>query len=234
MLKDLSEIYERKGSDVAVFLGCGSSLNALTKAEWRKIASFDTWVSNYFIYHRFVPRFYHLELKSSKLDWNEIWKRRKESKGRKYDDVNFVVMRGRKYLTNAIGEHEHVYCYERIKGRCDSRAPIHPTIVTHNCNASFTLVLELLHRFDYKKVLLFGVDLRDSRYFWTGRSEYGEVHDQTNAGRMPDDVHTTARRVVNFAVGFNKYKMRGRLFVGYRDTLLYRKKGLKYLDIMNL
>jgi len=234
MLKDLSEIYERKGSDVAVFLGCGSSLNNITKAQWRKIATFDTWVSNYFIYHRYVTRYYNLELKSSRTDWKEIRQRRKLGKGRRYEDVSFIVMRGRKYLTDAIGEHEHVYCYERIKGRCDPRAPIYPTVVTHNCNASFTLVLELLHRFNYEKVVLFGVDLHDSRYFWTDKPEYGEVHDQTNAGRKPNEVHTTAKKVVNFATGFNKHKMRGQLFVGYRDTLLYRKKGLKYLDVVDL
>ena len=233
-MKDLSDIYERKGSDVAVFLGCGSSINEITKPQWRKITTFDTWTSNHFIYHRFVPDFYHLELKSGNVEWLENWRLRKKAKGRKYDNVNFIVMRGRKYLTDAIGEHEHVYCYERRKGRCDPRASVHPTIVTHNCNASFTLILELLHRFDYDKVVLFGVDLHNSKYFWTGRPEYGDVHDQTNRGKGPDELHTTAGRVVNFVKVFNRHRMQGRLFVGYRDTLLHRKKGLKYLDVMDL
>ncbi len=233
-MKDLSDIYERKGSNVAVFLGCGSSINSITKPQWRKIATFDIWASNYFIYHRFVPRFYHLELKSSRTNWNESWRKKKAGKGKKYDNVNFIVMKGRKYLTDAIGEHEHVYCYERKKGKCDPRTSMHPTIVTHNCNASFTLILELLHRFDYEKVVLFGVDLHNSKYFWTGRPEYGEVHDQTNKGKKLDEFHDTARKVVDFTVGYNKYRMQGRLFVGYRDTLLYRKKGLKYLDVMEL
>ena len=232
-MKDLSAIYEHKKSDVAVFLGCGSSINKISKSQWRKINAFDTWTSNHFIYHpRVVPNFYHLELKSSKTEWLKNWRQRKIDKGKAYKNVNFIVMRGRQYLLDAIGEHEHIYSYERKKGKCNPKDAIHPTIVTHNCNASFTLILELLYRFKYNKVVLFGVDLHDSRYFWTGRPEYGKVHDNTNRGRRQDVLHTTAGKVQNFVIGFNKHKMKGRIFVGYKDTLLYPK--LKFVDIMEI
>lgn len=228
-MKDLNEIYKYKDSDVAVFFGCGSSINRITKAQWRKICTFDTWTSNFFIYHDFVPKFYHLELKSGLPEHLRIWSERKQSKGEKYAEVKFVIMKDRAYLTDAIGEHEHVYCYERATGKCNPEEPFHPTILTHRCGASFTLILELLKKFGYKKIVLFGVDLRDSRYFWTDDSKYGEVHSNTNSGHKPDMQHTTAYEALEYIWGFNKYKMGGNLYVGHRDTLLY--PGLKYIKI---
>lgn len=231
-MKDLSELYKHKGSDVAVFLGCGSSINRITDAQWRKIRTFDTWTSNFFIYHNFVPKFYHLELKSGLPEHLRIWREKRQGKGEKYAKVVFVIMKDRKHLIDAIGEHEHIYCYERVEGKCDPREPFHPTIVTHRCIASFTLILELLKKFDYKKIVLFGVDLRDSLYFWTDDPKYGEVHANTNSGRKHGVAHTTAHRVLEYIYGFNEYKMRGNLYIGHKDTLLYPRLG--HIDIRSI
>lgn len=231
-MKDLSELYERKGSDVAVFLGCGSSINRVTEAQWRKIETLDTWASNFFIYHSFTPKFYHLELKSGIPEHLRIWKERKQDKGEEYAEVLFVMMEGRKHLIDAIGRHEHIYCYKRMEGECDPRMPFHPTIMTHRCIASFTLILELLKRFGYKKIVLFGVDLRDSKYFWTDNPKYGKVHANTNSDRKPSMEHTTAYRILEYICGFNECKMKGNLCVGHKDTLLYPR--LEYVDIRSI
>lgn len=228
-MKDLTELCKLKGSKVAIFLGCGSSINRITKEQWKRIRTFDTWASNFFIYHDFVPKFYHLELKSGIPEHLRIWRERKRSKGKKYREVVFVIKSDEPHLIKAIGEHKHIYCYKRVKGKCDPKALIHPAIVTHNCQASLTVVLELLKRFDYKKIILFGVDLKDSRYFWTDDSKYGQVHDNTNSGQARDKLHTTAPKVLKYLYGFNKYKMGGNLYVGHKDTLLY--PGLTYVDI---
>ncbi len=112
-----------------------------------------------------------------------------------------------------------------------------PNVLLCNLNSSVTMLLELLCRFKYKKVIFFGMDLTDSRYFWTGKSEYGEVHCQWNKdheGGNPKQPHNTAH-IKNFVVWFSKKKMSkvgGKFFVGHKDTLLY--PGLNYLDIERL
>ena len=65
-LIDFKKLPEYKKSDYGVFLGCGSSINEITQKEWEIIDSCDTWVSNNFLYHWFIPDFYHVELKSGK------------------------------------------------------------------------------------------------------------------------------------------------------------------------
>jgi hypothetical protein len=98
------------------------------------------------------------------------------------------------------------------------------------------MILELFYKFKYKKVIFFGVDMKDSRYFWTGRSEYGETHCQTNKdheGKDPNQSHNTAH-TKNFIVWFSKERMKGigEFFVGHKDTLLH--PDLKFLNVEEL
>ena len=76
--------------------------------------------------------------------------------------------------------------------------------------------------------------MKDSRYFWTGKPEFGETHCQWNKdheGKKPDAPHNTSH-VKNFMVWFSNKRMAefgGEFRVGHKDTALY--PDIKYIDI---
>jgi len=237
-MKKLEEIYKRKGSDVAVFLGSGPSINNVTGKQWKVMAKLDTWTVNNWVYHTFVPRFYHVEAKSYN---RPLLKERMRARKEQYRNVNFVINKSRLYLLDVIGPQEYIYSYEMRKINVTNEPVVpkykpsnDPNVLVCNLNSSVTMILELLQRFKYKKVIFFGMDLINSRYFWTDRPEYGKTHCQWNKdheGRKPEQPHNTSH-IRNFVVWFSKNWMReigGEFFVGHKDTLLY--PGLKYLKL---
>jgi len=252
-MKPFNQIYKHKGSDTAIFLGCGTSINKITDEQWEVISKFDVWTSNNFIYHDFIPKFYHVELK---LNRNfEIWKNwRQNIKGEKYDDIIFIIehrpKRKRKFVVEAVNpESKYIYKYtaKRINVKARGITPnykISSKYITNNCCASFTMILEMLYKFKYKRVILFGVDLKDSRYFWTEETERigknvwmyrGErVHCATNKHRKQNQPHNTYR-LVPYIIAFDKKYMRKigcQLFTGHKETLIH--PGLKYIDILKM
>jgi len=237
-MKNISEIYKHKKSETAIFLGSGPSINNITPRQWKIIAGYDSWTMNNWMYHPFVPNFYHVEVKHYN---HALWKKRKSKMGDKFKDTVFIINKDRQYLLDLIGKQQHIYCYKMNKINITNTPIIpkytsdtDPNILTCNLNSSMTLLLELLSRFKYKKVIFFGVDLYDSTYFWTGKSEFGKVHAQWNKdheGRKSSQQHNTAH-IKDFIVWFSEHKMSrvgGKFLVGHKDTLLY--PGLEYYDI---
>jgi len=238
-LQSIKDIFKHKGSDIAVFLGSGESINNITEAQWEKISTFDTWTTNNWLYHPFTPKFYHVEVKKYN---REIWKKRRIESGDRFKETIFIINRDRKYLLDVIGEHEYIYGYKmhKINSKKKDIVPKYrpkknPEILTCNLNASLTMILELFWRFEYKKVVFFGTDMNNSKYFWTGRKEFGETHCQTNKdheGKDPELPHGTAH-LKNFIVWFSQKRMKkvgGEFCVGYTDTLLYPDLNLVNIE----
>lgn len=234
-MKNIEHIYKHKKSDIAIFLGSGPSINNITPKQWDIISKHDSWTMNNWLYHPFVPNFYHPEVKSYN---RELWKKRKLEMGDKFKDTVFIINMDRTYLLDVIGKQKYIYCYKMNKINVTNnpiipkyKSDTDPNTLTCNLNSSMTLLLELLCRFKYKKVIFFGVDMYDSTYFWTNRPEYGEVHAQWNKdheGRNPKQPHN-ASHLVNFIAWFSKNKMNDGFFVGHKDTSLYPE--LEYYDI---
>ncbi len=103
-MKKLKEIYKRKNSDVAVFLGSGPSISNVTTKQWKAIAKLDTWTMNNWVYHSFIPRFYHVEAKKRN---RELLKKRMKMRD-DYGDVNFIVCSSRPYLLDIIGSRKYI------------------------------------------------------------------------------------------------------------------------------
>lgn len=246
----LEEIYKNKKSETAVFLGSGSSINNITDKEWKIISKVDTWSINNWIYHWFVPNFYHLEVKSYDID---IVRRRFAERGDDYKDTSFIVKEGpsSKNVLSAIGPNKNVYFYKLCKMEGIDLSKYNPKIrnkfklsddpnelLVYNLSSSLGLMLDFLWRFKYKKIVLFGFDMHDSRYFWTDKPEYGETHCQFNKDFRPskkiDQPHNTFR-IKDYVVWFNKEwmsKIGCELVVGHKDTTLYPE--LKYFDMENI
>ncbi len=234
-MRDFLELPKYKGSNIGFFLGCGETINDITPKQWDIITSNDVWVSNNFLYHPLVPDFYHLELKSGKQDWLDIWKMR-YAKRTDYDSVKFVVNKGHNdHLLYALdGEPPWIFGYPRRVVKRNDDCSLKEDCATHSNNASFTLVMDLMFKMGYEKIIIFGVDLKHSRYFWTGNKNFGKTHVQTNAGRSHTSNHLTAGRVLKYLKTFNKRQMKRQTYIGYTDTMLHDKKILKYINIEGL
>lgn len=226
-------------SDTCVFLGSGRSINNVTDEQWAALRRFDLWTVNNWVYHpTLVPHFYHVEAKHYNY---EILQRRFAQKKKLYRHVNFIFPRGKTILVNGKRRLLHAVVFPGAKkfdyamtGRDMKRThavfsakyEMDPDILTKSYDMSVTAIFELLYKLGYKRIVTFGVDLRDSFYFWTGRPECGEVHHQTNKaheGKDPNEPHATAR-ILNFIIDFNFRWMRpnGReICVGHEDTALY-------------
>lgn len=230
-LIDFKKLPEYKKSEYGVFLGCGSSINAITKNQWKAIEQCDVWASNNFLYHWYIPDFYHVELKSGKRQWLKLWKERKAEKGETYDDVKFIVNRDHcEHILPQIGEHPMVFGYPRKVWKSNNRAKRNLKFGNHSNNASFTLVLDLLSRMKYKKTILFGVDLVNAKYFWTGKREFGKVHCDTNKDRPKKAPHTTAGRVPHFVQTCRTLWFKDTLYLGYEKSLL-NQYGIPVINI---
>lgn len=220
-LLDFRILPQYKKSEYGIFLGCGATINEITQKQWEIIDKCDVWVSNNFLYHWYIPDFYHLELKSSKTRWNKLWRQRKLEKGSTYNDVKFIVNRDHcGHLLPQIGDHPMVFGYPRNVIKSNYTGKRNLKYANHSNNASFTLVLDLLSRMKYKKTILFGVDLRRSTYFWTDRKDFGKTHCNTNKDLPKNQPHTTASRVPRLVQVVKDKWFNGTLYLGYKKSLL--------------
>lgn len=245
------ELTSYKKCEVAVLLGSGPSINSITQDQWNKIQTYDIWSMNNWIYHpSIVPHFYHLELKSYNF---HIFKERLKAKKDAYAGCSFIIPdrpikikqgkgKIRVGLEHAILPHDRIYKYSLFvsprKGSHNIRAnrKLRNNCLTKVYDASISVVLELLYKFAYSRVYLFGIDLIDSRYFWTGGDPiYGRVHHQTNKsheGKPPEQPHATAH-MKDYIVDFNQRMMSPlsrNLYVGHTETLLY--PDIPYCNIL--
>lgn len=252
ILRPLNEIFQHKKSDIAVFLGSGSSINRITSEQWKKIESLDKWTINNWVYHpSIVPDFYHIEVK-----WYDVLlvKERLQEKRHLYENTNFIFRKGKHVklengtyvpVCSVVEGFKNVFEYEVIirGGKyapipCNADYKIQKDILTLSYAVSLPSVIELIYKFGYKCVVFFGVDLLNSYYFWTGGDpKYGKVHHQTNKeheGKDPNLPHNTVK-VKDFIVDFNQRWMipSGKEFVvGHKDTLLYPE--LRCVDLETL
>ena len=237
-LQTFNRLIRQRKTDNCVFLGSGDSINRITDEQWFKIKKMDIWTVNNWIYHpSIVPDFYHVEAK-----WYDygILKRRFEEKKEQYGGVNFIFPKGKSIrmkddrrvrLSDIVFEGANKFTYDsrprdnkRTSKVFDANYKMKMKL-TKSYDMSVTLLFEMMFRFGYETITLFGVDLYNSYYFWTGRPECGEVHHQTNKsheGKNPTLPHATAK-IYQFIADFNErwMKKHGReIFIGHEDTLL--------------
>ena len=168
------------------------------------------------------------------LKWLNLWKRRKADKGANYDDVKFIINRDHcGHLLPQIGDHPMVFGYPRKVWKSNHNCKRDLAYGNHSNNASFTLVLDLISRMGYKKTILFGVDLKNAMYFWTGKREFGKTHCNTNKGLPKGAQHTTAGRVPHFIQRCKKEWFKNTLYLGYEKSLL-SQYGIPVINILEL
>ena len=169
-LHNISLLKKKKNSNYAIFLGCGPSINDITKEQWKKIQSMDIWTSNNWYIHDVVPDFYHLEVK---LHRNGEYSAKKiKERKQDYVDVNWILDKTRPYLFDIVGNSSNIYAYDKNYRGDDGFYEPTADQVQVSCGASITIVLDLMQKMNYDKIYFCGVDLYSSEYFWTNNKNY--------------------------------------------------------------
>ena len=245
----LDVLGQRKQSDTAIVLGSGRSINSISDKLWDEIQSHDTWAINNWVYHpTIVPRFYQIETKCYAY---ELLNRRLKEKKEQYKNTTFLFPSGKHIrmkdgrvlplkdvLPNGLRYFELMLAArgKRSDESYDADYKFNVHALHKSYNMSMTMLIELLYRLDYKRVVLFGVDLYNSFYFWYGGEEkYGKFHHAFNKQHEhsdPNREHKTSR-IKEFIVDFNSRHFvpnNKRIYVGYKDTALYPM--LECIDLM--
>jgi len=164
----------------AFFLGCSPSINSLTLEQEQKIQdNFDVWVSNNFMVHkRIIPDFYHVEIKHHRN--GPLIHRLAHERKDKYQNVNWIIDQTRTYILNYVSHkdypHKNFHLYPKTYRKSNDGLynPL-DNKVSVSCNASITVIMDIMTRMGYEKIYFLGVDMNDSRYFWSGNKEYGDI-----------------------------------------------------------
>lgn len=199
-------------SDTAFVFGSGASLRDLTPAEWAHIGRHDTIGFNYFIRQRFVRLDFHIvgEVATGDDTRREIW----EPAVRQYaeiiesnpfcrDTIVGLQQGWRAHQSNrliALGlvpPSRRVFRYRRI-GRGVLRRPS-PSLVAGLVHGAGSVcgAVNLAYAMGFRRIVLTGIDLYDSRYFWLNSDE--ARGDLVELGRPdPSARHPTASSLIRY------------------------------------
>jgi|2_EtaG_2_1085320.scaffolds.fasta_scaffold11933_2 hypothetical protein len=191
-----------KKNNCAVFLGCGNSINTLTLDQEKFLSdNFDVWASNNFMVHnRIVPNFYHVEIKDHRN--GPLVRRLSKQRSESYKDVSWIIDVTRPYILNYVSpedyRHENFHVYPKAY-RNENHGKYNPDInaVSVTGNASVSVIMDIMVRMKYDTIYFLGVDMNDSRYFWSDNKDYENVVMEDIVKtckpdeRSPDQPHPT-------------------------------------------
>lgn len=186
---DFNPLRHRKNSDTLFILGSGASVLTYTSQDWERIAKHDSLGFNYWILHPFVPTHYIFEL--TKYDWDRecITKNlveRKELTGTSSIYLKDAERFDRETIRSAVralpinqSNPINIMWDAEIPG--DTLADFSRTLISLNRFGCFTgrgfwaipkkratlfLAINLAVRAGYKEIVLCGVDLNNTNYFF--------------------------------------------------------------------
>ena len=186
-----AELKASRKSDTVFIFGSGYSLNDISSEEWRQFEKHDTLGLSGFIYQKWVRVDYHLirgwvEAKAGALNWrahSEDFANVLNSNAHFKDTI--LVLQGEylaQFCNTLIGYRlirpaTRIFRYSTARGaqaatRCLKDGLCH-TVGTLSDAVNFAYCL------GWKNIVLVGVDLYDSRYFWLKSNETLAVDDAT-------------------------------------------------------
>jgi len=170
------ELHRLKKSDTVVIFGSGYSINEITKEEIKKLEKFDTLTFNYFFKCNKVRIDYHIIREVGRDDKIEDYiKEIKENE--KYNNTTFLVcgniIHGHTMLKNKmLRKKANIFIFKNkhLKSLIKKTVGKNFNNVSHN-HGTLEEAVNLAYLMKYKNIILAGVDLYDSRYFWLEKNE---------------------------------------------------------------
>lgn len=175
---DINELKKIKKSDTLFILGSGDSINSITEEEWKIIKSKDSIGLNFWLYHKFIPNFYCYE-EGDDDERNNIFYKNLKLKEEEYKSVIFLVksiqwhgldyssipkklIKNHKISTEieafSSSRKEMIKFYNKLK--------IRHTKTLVQARASISYLIYLGYLLGYKEIVLCGVDLNNTKYFF--------------------------------------------------------------------
>ena len=236
-----------KDSDTLVVLGSGPSINDLKYDFWERCQQCDTLAINWWLYHNFVPKFWMFNLQWNDKKQLKIWKDRL-SGNVDYEKVIWMCARQKnavKYhnafnscIRGLFSKESRFYFYEKahyidwIHDLAqifeDCRGRIDRYFVPAKCTDTLICAITFGVQMGYKKIILAGIDLNDSFYFWTNFKD--EVHRHTNNKGLGKSICMTQQdwvpeiSVDNAVKAINDFVLKPdgiELYVASRKSILY-------------
>lgn len=187
-----------KHSDTLFILGSGSSINEISAERWKAIAQHDSVGFNFWPIHPFVPSMYFVETiqKNHVLDMFEPFCRVARRRAKDYASVPKVVTELRNAFPDARfagltelpgpwytlptfpvaasteAEFTRGLIYLRRKGLFEPAVRIQALFKQAS---TLSCLIALATRMQYRTVVLCGVDLKHSRYFYQDSQRYPET-----------------------------------------------------------
>ncbi len=240
--KNIKEI-KRETEDV-VLLCTGASINDIDKKAWEWISEQDNWAVNNFVYHPwFVPKYNHLEIKSYDFPYEQRYLKEKWNKG--WKNTKFVFPNNRAdYIASCINHptEAKIYTYDfTMRGDHPKKEPNIKISAKFNpddgniyksYDASMTSIIQILYLMGYKRIIIYGMDMKSSAYFWTDMDiDVHDKHNKAREGKLISEPHN-ASHLKNYVIDFNERHMkpkRREILIGHKTTTLY-----PYLKVFNV
>jgi hypothetical protein len=200
VIKSFLDLPKHKKKNDAIFLGSGPSIEQFNPDQWAFIKdNFDVWASNNWIVNKdIVPDFYHLEVKMHRS--GQLMVDMLNLKYESYKEVAWILDRTRPYLMQFINPDyfDNVFLYDKLYRTEETGTyEVSKDKVSVSCNASLTVILDIMQRMEYESISFAGVDMTSSKYFWTDNPKYKEypIPDIMKSckpdERPPDSLHPT-------------------------------------------
>jgi hypothetical protein len=214
-----AELGAARRSDTVFVFGSGYSLNDITPAEWEAIGRHDTFGFTAFIYQQWVRVDYHL-LRGG-IEGGLDWRRYAEDFCRilnanpHFADTNFLIQDEyqAQFCNQLIGYKllrpgARVYRYHTARDDGPPTRSLGEGL--RHIQGTLSDAVNAAVCLGWKHIVLTGVDLYDSRYFWLGADETYDFDPQSGLlvpavtnprGIRYDGVHNTARNGVVETMG---------------------------------
>jgi len=208
-------LLEHKKSDTLFVLGSGGSINMLTKDEWKEIGRCDSVGLNFWVLHDFVPTYYCFE-EARDGDRRDIFYKTLASRVEEFRNTPFIAkdlqdaaisfdkipyqLRDNIYLSVDFtvqigGRDDLLQSYLKTLGRLGRLKHGRGLHCLYGITASISYLLFFALHAGYSRVVLCGVDLSDSKYFYEEDVEhYLKKGLKVPVSNQPTGVHSTARR----------------------------------------
>jgi len=209
----LDDLRNEKSSNTLAILGSGGSINEISEKEWDFISSIDSLALNWWgVYHDFVPSFYQWEAPGD--DLTEFWIEEMNKKRDLYANQNVTLifdperMYGMKenvaeildkidpsLFSSLVDIRLAIYYSQKNSGFGPEVKFAFPTLPFTNrllhSRGSLSQAIAIGAHMGYDDIILFGVDLNNSEYFF---STDPKSHKSTDQGKDPEENHATAKR----------------------------------------
>lgn len=258
--KDLSSanLANLKKSETLFILGSGSSINQLTQVDWEQIAGADSIGFNFWLIHRFVPTYYFFETSSNQKSY-AVFQALLKLRAEAYLQVPLVcqykqwLTKGRtendlKAFPSQISNNLHLYAPFNVHTKSPEAMAallnlwralglLKPETLIHH-RASLSTLVMFAAAAGYKKIVLLGIDLNDTKHFWEDdAASYEGVPQPENEhkdkgpihGTVADDPNRRALPVDKYLEVFHETILKPagiELYVGSKVSRLYPRLPL--------